>query len=235
MKTKLVAFMHCATLNHYQYIVNDTLLKSVNSGLLNDLEFFQINVVGDGDVDLSIVKDKQLRDKIKITRKGNLEDYDMATIKLVDEFSKKCNDEYYVLFCQTLSVSSYNWDIPGYKDRRDLHLYFTIEKYKHCISSLQNYDTCGANWNKEIPQNQKYPQHYSGNIWWARSSYLKTLPPYEWIVKEENWVLDMRHNAEFWIGMSESTNHRCFYSWSHNNDRNGGDRLNRTEYEGILK
>ncbi len=62
---KLAVFMHVALIHHYQEIVDDVLLRAVNSKLLDDVDFLQLNLVGEGDVDTSIVTDAKLRKKIK--------------------------------------------------------------------------------------------------------------------------------------------------------------------------
>jgi len=214
---KPVAFMHVATLHHYQEIVDDVLVRAVNSKLLDDLDFLQLNLVGEGDVDISIVKDKRLREKIKITRVGVLSDFDMATIKILNDFARS-TPHTPILFLQTLSVSDYNYNIPGYKDRRDLFFYFTITQYKKCLSYLQDYDTCSVQWNKDWPKFKKYsPAHWSGNMWWTTSDYIKTLPSYEWMDTPANYVLDRRHQAEFFIGFNPQVKYKSLYTWAFKN------------------
>ena len=43
--------------------------------------------------------------------------------------------------------------------------YFLICKYKICLKELEEYDTVGVN----------YLNHYSGNFWWSKGEYFKTL------------------------------------------------------------
>lgn len=45
-----------------------------------------------------------------------------------------------------------------------------IEKWKECVESLDTYDVAGVNYFDEPAP------HFSGNFWWANSSYIKTLP-----------------------------------------------------------
>lgn len=45
-----------------------------------------------------------------------------------------------------------------------------IEKWKACVSALQTYDVSGVNY-YTVPA-----KHFSGNFWWANSSYIKRLP-----------------------------------------------------------
>jgi hypothetical protein len=45
-----------------------------------------------------------------------------------------------------------------------------IEKWKACISALQDHDVAGVNYYT------KPSKHFSGNFWWANSSYINSLP-----------------------------------------------------------
>ena len=65
---------------------------------------------------------------------------------------------------------------------------------------------------------------------WANSSYIQTLPTYEWLDTPANYVLDRRHNAEFWIGMNPKIKYKSFYTWNYSN-LEGGERLLKAEYE----
>ena len=45
-----------------------------------------------------------------------------------------------------------------------------IEKWRDCVSALDTYDVAGVNYfNEPAP-------HFSGNFWWANSSYVRHLP-----------------------------------------------------------
>ena len=71
-------------------------------------------------------------------------------------------------------------------DWRNLMEYFTIEKWKKCVESLEKYDTIGVNFG------YKPYKHYSGNFWWSKSSYLRTL--------EKPKRTKNRFEHEAWIG-----------------------------------
>lgn len=77
--------------------------------------------------------------------------------------------------------------------------YAIIEKYKDNIFSLENgYDVSGIFW-------LKGNSHFSGNFWWAKSDYIKTLPRpdlEDWDTyspKLEFWKTNLRYEA--WIGI----------------------------------
>lgn len=79
-----------------------------------------------------------------------------------------------------------------------------IENWKVCIEKLQDYSSAGVNL-------CNWPMaHYSGNFWWSKSSYIKTLPD----IKTNDWwsklmqTTDLktwdsnRNKPEMWIGTS---------------------------------
>jgi len=58
-----------------------------------------------------------------------------------------------------------------YKNVNDWRLYmeyFVIKGWRRCVMDLERYDIAGVNY-------KTYPSsHFSGNFWWARSSYIQT-------------------------------------------------------------
>lgn len=91
---------------------------------------------------------------------------------------------------------------PNASQWNEYYDYFNIEKWRDCVSSLEEgYDLAGANWH--------YPGHFSGNIWWAQSAFIKNLPlptaPH--LINGSKQIgrsLSSRHDAELWIGLRPS-------------------------------
>jgi hypothetical protein len=78
--------------------------------------------------------------------------------------------------------------------------YAIIEKYQDNLNALKNgYDVSGIFW-------MKSNFHFSGNFWWAESSYIKTLPRpllSDWNLNSYNdnfWKSKYRY--EVWIGIN---------------------------------
>lgn len=53
---------------------------------------------------------------------------------------------------------------------------FLFYKWKVAVNSLHQYDTYGC---YRLPPPPMAYYLYAGNFWWARSSYLRTLPPFD--------------------------------------------------------
>jgi len=94
---------------------------------------------------------------------------------------------------------------------RDLIEYWNIERWTLILSKLeQGYDAAGNHWMEE-----PWP-HFSGNVWWAKSSYIKKLPLLPLPVSTFSTSIDLkgwspRHESEAWVGLADST-----HAWSAN-------------------
>jgi hypothetical protein len=79
--------------------------------------------------------------------------------------------------------------------------YRVVEQWRDCVARLEaGFDTCGANF-----RTRPWP-HYSGNFWWARAAYLRTLrrllKPSEvgFASQIPGSREEARFDAEAWIG-----------------------------------
>lgn len=74
-----------------------------------------------------------------------------------------------------------------------------VSNWRACAALLHDYDTVGCHWltPEEHHNPPDYPvtvPMYGGNYWWARTQYLRELPP------PEN---EYRHQAEEWVGQNK--------------------------------
>lgn len=72
---------------------------------------------------------------------------------------------------------------------------FCIWDWRSCVEDLAHVHVCGCHWltPKDWPATVKTPM-FGGNFWWARISYLLSLPT----LPEPTW--ENRYEAESWIG-----------------------------------
>lgn len=93
---------------------------------------------------------------------------------------------------------------------RDLIEYWSIERWELMYSKLdQGYDVAGNHW-----MLAPWP-HCSGNVWWAKSSYIKQLPLLPLPTNATSTSLDLkgwspRHESEAWVGLCNP------HAWSAN-------------------
>jgi hypothetical protein len=109
---------------------------------------------------------------------------EFVTIDLIESDKEKFEESDYILYLHTKGASKQ--DNRNVIDWRQLMNYFNIEKVKNVFKLFEKteFNTYGVHY---ISSNNR--PHYSGNFWWVKSSYLKTLNISE--VNKTN-----RYNAE---------------------------------------
>ena len=101
---------------------------------------------------------------------------------------------------------------PNYNtisDWRKYMEYFVIKGWRRCVMDLDKYDIAGVNYNTSPSS------HFSGNFWWARSSYIKTNNTefnYKDYIEPEMWLCKGKSP----IGISYHNSHVYHYTQSYN-------------------
>lgn len=191
-KIKNYCFIHSCNIEgigtyRLEYLIN----KLNTSGCTNIFEKIYINNIG-----LPIKNDYGEKFEI-INYSEDTQLFEIPTINFIKNFSE-INNNCYILYIHTKGIRYSNNDIKE-NDWIDYMLYFLVEKYKICISILDNYyDVIGCNYSNDLDKecfkftNPFPPPHYNGNFWWANTNYLTTLPQLS--IHNIN-----RNDAEFWL------------------------------------
>jgi hypothetical protein len=144
----------------------------------------------------------QLLDKIKsnlrdIRSKGN----EWTTLDLIRNDAQKFGDSDYILYIHTKGVSKQNdYRYQNIISWRHLMNYFNIQKVKNVFKLFEktDFNTYGVLFKENF---------YSGNFWWAKGSYLKTInlenkklnrfaAELQYIQNGENWKPYSAYNTE---------------------------------------
>ena len=114
-------------------------------------------------IDYIINKFEKIRD---VRCKGN----EFVTLDLIEKDKEKFGDSDYILYIHTKGASKQN--LENVVSWRHLMNYFNIEKYKNIFKIFEktDYNTYGV----LLGKSGKW-KLYSGNFWWAKASYLKTI------------------------------------------------------------
>jgi len=114
-------------------------------------------------IDYILNKFEKIRD---VRSKGN----EFVTLDLIEKDKEKFGDSDYILYIHTKGASKQN--LENVVSWRQLMNYFNIEKYKNIFKIFEktDYNTYGV----LLGSAGKW-KLYSGNFWWAKSSYLKTI------------------------------------------------------------
>lgn len=187
MKTKV--FYHVLMIHNWHEMVREQLAKLVDSGLYYHCEKVYIGALGQDIETLEeIIKDY---DKCDIIRYSEDEKkYEFWTLKIIWHLAQK--ESFNAVYIHTKGVSFP--DNSGGKYWRDYMMHYNVINYKDCLKALrEGYDTCGVKLRQKT-DSPVYKVHYSGNFWWAKSTYIRKLED------PETMNTKNRFEAEFWIG-----------------------------------
>ena len=225
MKKYGVYHIYCE--NNWKEIFDEQIKLLIDSGILLEIDKLFLTVNYTFDFDLIYIKDKISGLNLEVVYSSKNNQYEFPALDFIKNLIKK--EDCYLFYFHTKGSSISEKNKLFYHNSTDLeHLkncvkdwrnymeYFIIQNFKGCLKVLEEYDACGVNL-VSSPSN-----HFSGNFWWARSSYLKKLPEISLLDKNHRW------DAEFWIGLGNG-NLYCF----HKNSAGYKLRLDKNEY--ILK
>jgi len=172
-------YIHICCINNWKEIINNILQKIKKTGLYDIIKEIRCVVLGNIDISQeSLFKD----DKIKVIYySNNINLYERKILSLLYEDSQK--EDFYVLYLHSKGVK-YDGKYESITDWVNYLLYFNINYYEFIIKELKNHNTIGVNLTR------RKPYHYSGNFWWSKSEYIKTLNPHI----DSNYL-----SPEFWI------------------------------------
>jgi hypothetical protein len=121
------------------------------------------------DENKSISNILDILDKSKV-RDVRAKGHEFVTLDLIEKDKEKFGDSDYILYIHTKGASKQN--LENVVSWRHLMNYFNIEKYKNIFKIFEktDYNTYGV----LLGTAGKW-KLYSGNFWWAKASYLKTI------------------------------------------------------------
>lgn len=183
MSVPIYGYYHICAINNYIPIVEEQLSKLLRSGLLGVCAKLYVTVLHPTDIALTIVEtlidryNSHFKDpRIEIAfRSSNLNIYERSILNLLRTHALTFHTpNTRVFYLHTKGVSDRHQSeemidrMNGW--RRFMEVY-AIHRWRDCVKVLDTHDVCGVNFHS-IPVD-----HFSGNVWWARSSYIKTLLP----------------------------------------------------------
>lgn len=126
----------------------------------------------------------QLSDKIYVVYTSpNMKEWEFPTINLIRKRAAEPDAPELILYLHTKGVRSPDGQEAYREDWRLMMEHFLVDHAEFCVDKLQTHETVGCNYSD--------PPHYSGNFWWAHSSYLKN--------NREIEATEDRNVAETWL------------------------------------
>jgi hypothetical protein len=165
-------YIHVCCINNWKDVFNNLYSNIKNSGLYEVVTSIKCNILTEDPTD--IVFFNELNDtKIEVLGVHNdIKLYETPTINLLHEHSFQ--EDFYVLYIHTKGITRHNDNNINVNvtDWVNYLIYFNIYKHETCIQHLSENDAVGVNLQEK---SNLYPLHYSGNFWWSKSTYLRTL------------------------------------------------------------
>jgi hypothetical protein len=174
---RIVGFYHTPDMPGWNEVMSDQLSKMSESGLLDRID--ELHVCMNGNPASFVTAQDILKEYtnvffIPVSTTTDRGEY--PTINYLKDFCDKHTEEFYVMYTHLKGLSKRG--DPCRNDWRQYMDYWQIERWEDNVAALdQNYETTGINYNDDPTRISNTWPHYSGNFWWARSSYIRRLEP----------------------------------------------------------
>lgn len=191
MSHKLVAYFHLFSGGTWLDAWEEYIEKLIACKLYDQLDSIKVGLVGGPNSREQAKEIITKYDKVEIINEA-VTGFEQETLEALYRDVHSSEDEYYVLYAHTKG-SGYRNPINVWW-RRDM-LRHTIGRWREATGALNDgYEIVGIYWRTMPMLGPKSPvlhPHFSGNFWWAKASYLRTLGPL---------YKNSRYDAEAWIG-----------------------------------
>lgn len=177
--TDLVVFYNVCDLPNSRALMLMQMSRFLRSELSKQAKLVYVMMNGDLTkfLDLAALLDKQPNVRM-VHIDETCEKHEYPGLAFLKEYCDCTTSEQYIMYWHIKGVSHIN--NAGVQDWREYLEYWNIDCYKECVRLLdEGHDTCGTNWINQpflgIDRAIRNWPHYSGNFWWARTSYIKRL------------------------------------------------------------
>jgi hypothetical protein len=133
--------------------------------------------------------------------------FEQVTLTVLRDYAIGCASEEAICYAHT--KGAYSYELITEKWRRSMTRH-CVSGWRSCVKLLEDgWDTAGCHWltpekHHDPPRYPVTTPMYGGNFWWARSGYLRRLPPPG---------TDHRHQAEEWVGLGNPEAYDLLPGW----------------------
>lgn len=197
-------FYHAFLFGEWKLLVQEQMMRMHSSGLLDKMSMMTIGVASFNDEDYNWFRDlwKDFSNVVIQRCPTNLMPREeRTTLMLLKNWCDSSMQDVPVLYFHTKGLSRVGYNSSLWRLYME---HYNIDRWRHAVSALNNgWDTYGVNLRDDTEElfGERH-LHYSGNFWWAKSSYVKGLGT-ELLTGASRW------DGEFWIG-SKGTKEKMF-------------------------
>lgn len=158
------------------------------SGLLDELEFFRIGIVGSDTNRREVKETLPFAEVVAEAEDG----WEQHTLNELYDWALTVPVPHSVLYAHTKGAWSggelaYLWRVSMTHD--------TVDNWREVVALLATHDAVGPFWmDSDRHEHLEHKFFFGGNFWWANTHYLRKLPPLRW---------EHRFQAEGWVGLAE--------------------------------
>lgn len=209
---KILGFYHICMQNQWLSIVKEQVEIITKTKLYDATEEIFIGCLGSLEDKNILLKILPRKFKIIFYNK-NIHLYEIPTLQYLQDLSK--NQEFLAWYIHTKGIfSEKTTNKINVTAWRRMMEYFIIKEWDKCVKIIRQSgcDACGIEIRKTFKKlilPEKPRHHFSGNFWWSKSKYVRTLPNITecWNTNNKN-----RFIAEAFIGMSPFPRLWSFYN-----------------------
>jgi len=184
---RLGHYYHVYAGGDWREIVADHVDAIVKSGLMDELDFFRVGIVGPESERAEVKRALPFAEVVAEASDG----WEQHTLDALHRYALAETIPSGVLYAHTKGASSggllaHAWRVSMTHD--------VITGWKQAVTRLAVKDAVGAFWmDSDRPEHVGHKYFFGGNFWWATVNYLKRLSPIGW---------EHRFKAEGWIGLA---------------------------------
>jgi hypothetical protein len=186
---KISVFYHVFQAPGWEYIYQSQIHRLYSSGIVKNSNHFFIGVAGKEPLPY-------------IPKKANVKHHldcssEAPTLCDLHNQMMQNSEDGIVMYIHTKGVHNKSLQTDAWRLYME---YFLIDKWKICVDVLKLHPCAG------VQLNTNPSLHYSGNMWWAQSQHIRSLP---------SPCGESRSGCEFWVCSSLNKSHRsawCLHS-----------------------
>jgi hypothetical protein len=213
----IILFYHCLfqigdkLLPNAINVVREQMESLKEAGLLDAASEFHVGI--NGDEGCCQIANLLIPAKAKVVMHGLSCRTENRTILMIEERIKQLSGEAYILYEHAKGCTHPAGD-PMRTRWRGCMQKTVVRNWRQCVADLDSeFEAVGVHW--MVPPATPPGQFiFAGNFWWARASFLKTLPS----IMERDRIklsgidsIDSRYEAEVWIGNGPRPPKVCDY------------------------
>jgi hypothetical protein len=182
----IIGYFHICQTDHWERSFDFIMAEIRKNGLYDATTEIRCGIVNSNG---SIIPNDRFNDpKIKIVVYGNSSEYERPTLIHMRHYSNSDPSNTAYWYVHTKGLRHFGTPLErNVMDWTILLVYWNISHWRLAVNMLNYFDTYGCNGVGDT--------HYSGNFWWATSSYINTLPTSigSDYVAPEFWICSNKH------------------------------------------